>query len=98
MRTHASTTSRLAAGSDPRILHSGPGQVCYLLFSHAESAAQAVTLYDGLNPSAEVLLKLHVPAGVEPILLIFPPSLYPRFSLGLTVDPGGCEVFVCTLA
>ena len=81
----------------PGLLHNGPGSVLRILASHAESSAQTVILYDGLNAASPIMLKLHLPTGSIPFHLQFPEASPLRFALGLYVDPGNCAVHLTTI-
>jgi len=91
-KIYTGTTQFLAGGE--RLLHCGPGSVMALTLSHAESSAQTVSLYDGLNALGTVLLRLDLPAGSSPWHIQFPAAALPRFEYGLFVDAGSCSVHV----
>jgi hypothetical protein len=77
-----------------RAVHTGSGYLAAVIVSHAESATQTVTFFDGHDTGGDVILVLQVASQRSPMYLAFS-SRYPvRFDHGLTVDPGNCEVFV----
>ena len=87
------TTSE-GAFSGAKLLASAPGKILAILASHAESASQTLSFYDGLNASAALLFRLHIPAGSTPRHLVFPSEAAPSFRLGLYVEAGACHVHV----
>jgi hypothetical protein len=75
------------------LVHSRSGKIQFILVSHAEAAAETVTLYDGLNTTSPVLLQLKINPGLGVQLIRFEP--WPlTFVNGLYVDPGNCEVYM----
>jgi hypothetical protein len=80
-----------------RLLHSGPGSLLALSLSHGELSAQVVSLHDGLNAVAPLLLRLHLPAGSVPVQLVFSGERRLVFQQGLYVDPGGCDLHLVTV-
>jgi hypothetical protein len=91
-------TSSEGAFSGAKLLASSPGKILAILASHAESASQTLSFYDGLNASANLLFRLHLPAGGTPRHLAFQPDYAPSFRLGLYVDAGACNVYVSWIA
>ena len=73
-------------------VHTGPGLLLGLLISHAEAAAQTVTLYDNTSAAGTVLLAIDVAPEASPAHLVFPRDLAPAFATGLHVVPGACKV------
>ena len=89
--THTTSEGAFRGG---KLLASTPGKILAILASHAESASQTLSFYDGLNASAALLFRLHIPAASTPRHLVFPPGYSPSFRLGLYVDAGSCDVHV----
>lgn len=88
------TPKHVNAGAGVTLVHDGPGVVRGLVLSHSNAGAQLVTFYDGDGASDPVLFRVAVPAGVAPVQLKFGQGDTPRYSDGLAVDPGSCEVTV----
>lgn len=86
----------LVAGSPPTILHQGRGYLLGVIATTAESQPQAVTLYDNTQASGSILLRLIVRLD-QPLVLQFPSYMAPRFTSGLSIDVGLCEVQVSFL-
>jgi hypothetical protein len=91
---------RLLCGSDsyvpagaPTLLATGRGRLLALLLSHSQSTHETVTLYDNNAPGGTVLLRIIVAPQASPFYCIFPVAAPVRFSTGLAVDGGACEVF-----
>jgi len=75
------------------LVQSGSGNVQFILVSHAEAAAETVTLYDGLDATNPILLQLKINPGLGIQFVRFEP--WPlRFLDGLYINPGSCEVYV----
>jgi len=75
-------------------VHTDAGILLGLLISHAEAAAQTVTLYDNTAASGTVLLAVTVAPEASPVHLVFPRDLAPAFTTGLHVVPGACKVAI----
>ncbi len=88
MATYAGVGSFVPAGS-VKTIHAGRGSILKIIASGGGS--RPVALHDGSNVSASVLFRLHVPAGGIADLE-FPEGFPLRFSTGLTVDAGDCDV------
>jgi len=84
--------------SGARLLASAPGRILAILASHAESASQTLSFYDGLNASTSLLFRLHIPPGSTPRYLVFPVHSAPSFRLGLYVEAGACTVHISWIA
>lgn len=84
--------------SQARLLHSGAGKVLALSASHCDSAAQSITLYDGLSPAAPLLWRLWLRAGGEAIFIQFPTAAPLEFELGLFIEPSACVAHLITIA
>jgi hypothetical protein len=82
------------------VMHTGAGKLIGYLASHKEAAARWVTFYDNTAASGTVLHKVYMDPG-EPVYIRFgaPPEKSEAipFSIGLTVDPGDCDVLVWSL-
>jgi len=75
-------------------IHAGKGALLALAISHAESTAQTVTLYDSLSGAGVLLARFRVAPEGTPAYLRFPDGYPLRFSTGLTVAAGNCDVCV----
>jgi len=75
-------------------IHAGTGAVIYLIINHSESTAQTVTVYDSLIASGTVLASFKVAEAASPSTIRFPRPYYLRFTTGLTVEPGNCQVLI----
>ncbi len=85
-------------GGGIRQLHTGSGSLVSLVVSNPSGSAQAVTVYDGLTAAAPVLLRLAVPAGCAPFVLDLGSGHGLKFTGGLTIDPGACDLHAATIA
>lgn len=81
-------------GAETKTVHAGKGAVVGLVVSHEESTTQTVTVYDSLEASGLVLMRLKVHAERSPFYIVFPSKYRPRFNTGLTVAAGNCDVVV----
>jgi hypothetical protein len=91
-------TDREGTFSGAKLLASTPGRILAILASHDESAGQTLNFYDGLNASAVLLFRLHIPPGSTPRYLVFPAHCAPSFRLGLYVEAGACHVHMSWIA
>lgn len=89
---YAGTNSYVNGGT--ATIHTGRGALLALLISHSEPSAQSVTLYDSNSASGSVLAQIVVAPDRSPFYMEFPPSFPLRFSTGLTLDAGSCQVSV----
>ena len=71
-------------------IHAGPGRVTALVVSHLSSSAQPVILYDSLTCSGTILAYLFIAPEQCPAVITLPGEL--RFSTGLSINAGSCEV------
>ena len=68
---------------------SGRGYITLMIISHAESSAQAVTLYD---KDGVTLARYQVAPGASPYTLAFPLPHTMWFTNGLLVHTGSCHL------
>ena len=87
----SSTTTNVTSNTN---IHPGSGAVIYLIINHSESTAQTVTIYDSLVASVTVLASFKVAPEASPSTIRFPRPYYLRFTIGLTVAPGNCQVLI----
>lgn len=82
------------AASTPALVHTGAGWLSGVVASHAQAAAQTVTIYDNVAAAGVPALVVHVAPGASPAVIMLTPAQAVGFSTGLYVDPGGCDVGV----
>ena len=79
--------------TNERTVQVGAGRLGGLVVSHAQSSAQAVTVYDGVRAAAGTLIaRVIVAPQTSPAVVYFEPEL--PFTTGLVVEPGNCQVLV----
>lgn len=83
----------VAAGA-PALVHAGAGWLSGVVASHAQAAAQTVTIYDNTAAAGVPVLVVHVAPAASPAVVMLTPGQAIPFSTGLVVDPGGCDVGV----
>ena len=87
MRTYRLTFSPNPASQVVR--PGGRGYITLMTISHAESTAQAVTLYD---KDGAALASYTVAPGASPYTLVFPLPRTFWFTNGLLLHSGNCQV------
>ena len=75
-------------------IHAGKGALLGLVISHSESTVQTVTIYDSLSAAGVLLARFQVAPERSPAYVLFPDGYPLRFSTGLTVAAGACDVCV----
>jgi hypothetical protein len=78
-----------------KLVHTGAGRLLGMLVSSPDAAAQTVTFYDKTTATAGYeFLEVAVPAGVAPVLVMFPRNQSPTFSTGLYIEPNSALVAI----
>lgn len=80
-----------------KTIHSGQGAVLAITASHNQPSTQTITLYDAVNTSGTVLTKIHIAPEASPAHIQYPGSLPLRFTNGLTVEAGNCDVHILAI-
>ena len=83
----------VAAGSTETV-HVGAGWLMGVVASHAQAAAQTVTIYDNMAAAGPPLLVLHVAPEASTAVVMWTPGQAMGFGVGLVVVAGGCDVGV----
>ena len=89
-----SKESFLASGASPETLAVGAGLVYAVLASTDQTTQETFTLYDSLSSSGDILFQMTCNPNGPINQVWFPSSMPLKFSTGLTLDPGDCDVFV----
>lgn len=91
------TDTFIPSGSGAITLFVGSGKVLAIIMSTEQtSGVQTVTLYDSIDSSGDILLDIRCPL-TSPYSLFFATYRPLKFSAGLTVDPGNCNVLLTLL-
>lgn len=78
-----------------KLVHTGAGRLLGFLLSNGEAAAQTVTFYDHTSAVAgQEILAVAMPAGVQPVYILFPRQQAPTFQDGLYIEPNSALVAI----
>jgi hypothetical protein len=90
----SSKDSFISSGGGAETLAVGPGLVYAVIASTDQATQETFTIYDSLAASGDILFQMTCNPNGPINQVWFPSSMTLKFSTGLTVDPGDCDVFV----